>query len=188
MSVVVCLKDVKSKTVFMGTFSKRMLGSLAVQLPENINRIYDFSGFLAGNSGLADIKFLAVRIEEKFKSSQKQKEFELEDALKSILSNKVHELSKRNRYTESGGNVLGEIIVAYGETTVMLDSQLNVVYLDSPFWAVGYGADYVLGSLHSTASGSLSPRKRIMMALAAAANFDQSVGTPFVIKQTLPLR
>lgn len=54
------------------------------------------------------------------------------------------------------------------------------------FDAVGGGDELALGALHATSLGRLSPRRRLQIALEAAARFNGNVSAPFVFVSTSP--
>jgi hypothetical protein len=61
-----------------------------------------------------------------------------------------------------------------------MDSDFHIGEVDVPYMAEGSGQELALGSLFSTGSVK-TPRKRIRMALEAAAKFNMSVRGPFTI-------
>jgi hypothetical protein len=61
-----------------------------------------------------------------------------------------------------------------------MDSDFHIAEVDVPYMAEGAGQELALGSLFSTAQVK-TPRKRVRMALEAAAKFNMSVRPPFTI-------
>jgi ATP-dependent protease HslVU (ClpYQ) peptidase subunit len=61
-----------------------------------------------------------------------------------------------------------------------MDSDFHIGEVDVPYMAEGSGQDLALGSLFSTGTVK-TPRKRVRMALEAAAKFNMSVRGPFTI-------
>jgi ATP-dependent protease HslVU (ClpYQ) peptidase subunit len=79
---------------------------------------------------------------------------------------------------ESGGT----FILGYKEQLFVVDSDFQVGIPAEGFAAVGCGANYSLGSLHTTAALNLPPQNRVELALEAAAAFSGGVLPPFNIK------
>lgn len=77
---------------------------------------------------------------------------------------------------ESGGCFL----VGYNGRLYFVDADYQVNSYADGYFATGSGEDYATGSLFSTEC--LKPRKRIKMALEAAAKFSTTVCPPFVIE------
>lgn len=99
--------------------------------------------------------------------------------------------SIRNAFREHGfgnfsntddGDQGGVFIFAVQETgrIFTVDSDFHIGEIDVPFVAEGGGQELALGSLFSTGSVK-TPRKRVRMALEAAAKFNMSVRPPFTI-------
>jgi len=61
-----------------------------------------------------------------------------------------------------------------------MDSDFHIGEADVQYMAEGAGQELALGSLYSTAQVK-TPRKRVRMALEAAAKFNMSVRPPFTI-------
>lgn len=83
-------------------------------------------------------------------------------------------LSKRDD-VESGGTFL----VAHRRGLFRICDDFQVAISTHDFDAIGCGADYALGSLHSTSSLLASPEARIRSALDAAESFSAGVRGPF---------
>jgi hypothetical protein len=99
--------------------------------------------------------------------------------------------SIRNAFREHGfgnfsnnddGDQGGVFIFAVQETgrIFTVDSDFHIGEIDVPFVAEGGGQELALGSLFST-NLIKTPRKRVRMALEAAAKFNMSVRPPFTI-------
>jgi ATP-dependent protease HslVU (ClpYQ) peptidase subunit len=82
---------------------------------------------------------------------------------------------------ESGGSFLlgyeGELWTIYNDFQV----GRNICGYE----AMGSGAEYAIGSLHSTEAIHLRPRLRVLAALRAAAKFNAAVSAPFTIMNTM---
>lgn len=74
------------------------------------------------------------------------------------------------------------LLIGYRGGVYVIDGDLQVSQLDSGYWAIGSGAEYALGALHASRSQK-DIRKRITIALEAAAAFCPSVGPPFVVER-----
>lgn len=97
------------------------------------------------------------------------------DAVRSCLKNGGW--AEREKEQERGGVFL----VAYRGRIFEIESDYQVGERDEPFSAVGCGADLALGSFYS--SEGLDPRKRVELALQAAAAFSAGVHPPFRIEE-----
>jgi hypothetical protein len=73
------------------------------------------------------------------------------------------------------------MIVGVGGRVFEIDNLLHVQLLDRGYVAAGGGGEVALGALY--ASKNLSPRKRVRLALEAAAAHLTGVAPPFVIKE-----
>lgn len=100
------------------------------------------------------------------------------DAVRTCLKDGGY-ASKVNE-NESGGVFL----VAYEGRVFRIDSDYQVGEGALSYEAVGCGEDIAMGSLYTTAGGSLSPVERIDVALKAAAAFSCGVEGPFMQMQT----
>jgi ATP-dependent protease HslVU (ClpYQ) peptidase subunit len=90
--------------------------------------------------------------------------------------------ARRENDREEGGTFLvgvrGDIFVVYED--------YQVGQAADGFAAVGCGDQVALGALYATAGSELTPRKRVMLALAAAERFSTGVRRPFVCLSQKP--
>jgi hypothetical protein len=83
--------------------------------------------------------------------------------------------------TEEGDQGGIFIVTVQGSGRIFtMDSDFHVAECDVPYMAEGAGQELALGSLFSTALVK-TPRKRVRMALEAAAKFNMAVRPPFTI-------
>jgi hypothetical protein len=78
----------------------------------------------------------------------------------------------------------GTFLVGIRGRLYCIESDYQVGIPACGYEAIGCGDDLVRGSLYST--GHLTPRRRIRVALEAAAAFSGGVAPPFVIKSVAP--
>jgi len=98
-------------------------------------------------------------------------------------------------HTESGIDHIGAkddtsgFLVGYRGRLFWLAYDLSVSQYETPYFAIGSGDAYALGSLHASAalasSVQLTPEQRVTMALEAACAFDIGCGGSIVI-ESLP--
>jgi len=84
-----------------------------------------------------------------------------------------------NDFGSKENNDYGSFLVGYRGKLYIIYEDLQVGENECGYASVGCGESYALGSLFSTPK--LSPRKRIEMALNAAAEFSGGVSPPFNI-------
>jgi ATP-dependent protease HslVU (ClpYQ) peptidase subunit len=87
--------------------------------------------------------------------------------------------SKENEREEGGTflvGVQGQLFTVYGD--------YQVARAADDFAAVGCGDQIALGALFGTAGADLSPRRRVLKALAAAERFSAGVRGPFICLKT----
>lgn len=98
------------------------------------------------------------------------------DAVRTTLKNGGW--AEKEREQERGGCFL----VAYRGRIFEIQSDYQVAERAEPFGAVGCGEDLALGALHATQK-LRDPRRRVEMALEAAAAFSAGVHPPFRIEE-----
>lgn len=91
----------------------------------------------------------------------------------------VRTVLKDNGYlkTESGREEIGCFLVGWRGSLFMVESDLQVGELSTPYAACGCGDHLVMGSLFTTEH----PERRIALALEAAETFSAGVRSPFTI-------
>ncbi len=111
----------------------------------------------------------------------------LDKFLRTRFVESVKEAFKENGYgnqnpgTEDGDEGGIFIITVQGAGRIFtMDSDFHIGEADVQYMAEGAGQELALGSLYSTAQVK-TPRKRVRMALEAAAKFNMSVRAPFTI-------
>lgn len=100
--------------------------------------------------------------------------------------NAVRKAYKASGYLKKSGDQEygGTFLLGYKSKLYCVDSDFQVGYSRDAYQAVGCGEDYALGAMHATeglAAGGLDPKKRVEMALQAAAHFSGGVTPPFTI-------
>ncbi|MEV4539611.1 hypothetical protein AB0J82_38140 [Asanoa sp. NPDC049518] len=96
------------------------------------------------------------------------------DALRDCL--KTGGWAAKENEREEGGTFL---VGVAGELFAIHDDY-QVAKAADGFAAVGCGDQIALGALHATANANLSPRRRVMSALAAAERYSAGVRGPFI--------
>ena len=102
------------------------------------------------------------------------------DAVRSCL--KTGGYAEEKDKVEKGGIFL----VAYRSRIFEIQSDYQVAERDEPYGAVGCGEDLALGALFASESTAKQPRKRVELALKAAAAFSAGVYPPFRIEELKP--
>jgi hypothetical protein len=84
---------------------------------------------------------------------------------------------------ESGVESGGCFLVGWRGSLYCIERDFQVAEVSHPYYACGCGEDLVLGSLYTTNKlrATLSPKKRIETALAAAEEFSAGVRAPFLV-------
>lgn len=98
--------------------------------------------------------------------------------------NAVRSCLKDGGYAEKEKDVErgGTFLVAYKGRIFGIEGDYQVGERVEPFNACGCGEDLAMGSLHSTAELIADPKKRVLMALEAAATFSAGVHAPFRVE------
>jgi ATP-dependent protease HslVU (ClpYQ) peptidase subunit len=113
------------------------------------------------------------------------------DPMRYMVSDFVHDLRitlKESGYTKVENNVevsAGQMLVAYNKKIFKIVSNYSVSE-EVDYVAIGSGTEAALGSLYTTSQEAelicdITPQRRIMLALQAAAKFDYYVDKPFDI-------
>ena len=97
----------------------------------------------------------------------------LVDLIRSAFN--THGFLEKNNGWES---TLGNIMIGLHGSIYVMEENFQVLRFQSKYHAIGSGQEIALGSLFST-SHIKTPKKRIEMALKAAANYCTTVGGPF---------
>ena len=85
--------------------------------------------------------------------------------------------SKVSDNQEEGGHCL----LGFNKNLYCIESDFQVGQPSCRYHAIGSGAAYALGSMHSTRNSKLSPKNRILKALEAASAHNMAVRPPFVV-------
>ncbi|MFE6305007.1 hypothetical protein [Nocardiopsis sp. NPDC057823] len=86
--------------------------------------------------------------------------------------------------SDSGVEETGQFLVGVRDRLFIVDSDYQIGESADGYAAVGCGADLALGSLHTTRGMDLKPRRRLKLALAAAAHHSAGVIAPFIYART----
>ena len=101
------------------------------------------------------------------------------DALRTALKDAGNAYKEKEQEQSAGYFLLG-----YRDRLFRIGSDYSFVEVCEGYDAIGSGCEVALGALHATHSLELAPRKRIELALEAAADFCTGVGGPFTIEET----
>ena len=85
---------------------------------------------------------------------------------------------------DSGRETAGTFLVGWRGKLYVIDNDMQVAELATPFAACGCGEDLVLGSLYTTEQFEIKPEERINIALSAAESFSAGVRGPFTVVST----
>ena len=102
------------------------------------------------------------------------------DALRTVL--------KDSGFTKIDDNVEtfedSSALIGYNGRLYCLEEDMQVGELIVPYAAIGCGADFAFGSIETSSklSKRMAPRKRVQLALEAAATFSAGVSAPFTIQ------
>jgi len=141
-------------------------------------KIFKLNGFVFGVCG-------SVRVSNALKYTLKLNVSETKDHT-SIYSFMVNTFTKNIRdclkesgclsvYRESHEMNDCELISMYNGEVYYMSGDFSIVKIDNPYFAIGAGYSYALGSLFSTI-GIKNPSERVRLAVSSAANFENSVG------------
>lgn len=83
--------------------------------------------------------------------------------------------------TKDGAERGGSFLVGYQGRLFGIEDDFQVMDPLDQFFAVGCGSDIALGSLYSTSQ--LKPKKRVLLALQASAEYSAGVRAPFLVKK-----
>jgi ATP-dependent protease HslVU (ClpYQ) peptidase subunit len=106
---------------------------------------------------------------------------EFVDALRECLTD-----GNALRYENQIASMPGSFLVGVAGRVYSVESDLQVGRLAYGYNTVGSGEPFALGSLHTTASMSIPPARRVRLALAAAAEHNPYVRAPFTVKTLKP--
>jgi len=114
------------------------------------------------------------------KPTEGQGEFEY--MIKSFIP-KIRSIFKKHGYLEINNNqeIGGTFLVGWRGKLYLVENDFQVAELNTPYAACGCGDQLVLGSLHATHKTTITPQKRIKMALQAAEDFSAGVRRPFTV-------
>ena len=95
----------------------------------------------------------------------------------------VREVAREHGFlkVDNGREELGTFLVGRRGTLYLVQNDLQVAELATPYAACGCGNDLALGAMYATESLKMAPRKRIETALKAAEAFSAGVRGPFTI-------
>ena len=86
---------------------------------------------------------------------------------------------------EGGSKEGGQFLLAYRDKLFIIDEDFQVGINDCGYASVGCGAQYAMGSLHTSSGFDFKPEDRVRMALKAASVFGVGIEAPFVVMDTL---
>lgn len=191
MTCIVAVRDPKAKRVLLaGDSTRTMNGYLRTTLPKSKGKVYEVAGFVVGHTGNGRIRHLTSSLKLKWVESGPSNSFNLEAVL---LEHIVPQLKKRAKdleflETEKGVPSLGgQILIAFGEEICQIGDDFSITPITGPYWAVGSGTYFALGSLYTSEGYGLNTKDRAILALKAAHQFTESVGPPYIWKATTPL-
>ena len=95
----------------------------------------------------------------------------------------VRECFSKNGFGDRDATMGGTFLVGYKGKLYTIEKDHQVGIPNTPYDAVGCGADLALGSLYTTQGSKLSPEERITLALKAASAFNAGVAPPFLIME-----
>lgn len=99
------------------------------------------------------------------------------DALRESLA----EHGARKKADDEEESFNGQLLVGYEGVLYSIEEDFDVGTHSDGHYAIGAGAQFAFGSLHATKGLIKDPRKRIEMALHAAAAYSSAVREPFTI-------
>lgn len=115
----------------------------------------------------------------------KEKQDEFEYMVCSFIPS-FRQIMKDNGYLKNnnGREEAGMFLVGWRGKLYIIEDDLQVAELSTPFAACGCGEDLVLGSLYTTEQFEINPEERINIALSAAESFSAGVRGPFTVIST----
>lgn len=88
---------------------------------------------------------------------------------------------KENGFGDKEATVGGTFLVGYHGKLYTINSDFQVGVPADPYDTVGSGSDLALGAMFANAKTKMTPEKRVIQALEAAATFNAGVAGPFYI-------
>lgn len=145
-------------------------------------KIFKSNGFLIGYSGsfrfgqLVRYKFIPPD-----RSDQRDVfEYMVSDFSEAIrILAKDHGVSKVEDNVEEITNI--SLLIGYQGRLFTLEEDFQIGEVINEYYAIGGGTDLALGSMYTTKDLKYTPKKRLQIALEAAAAFSKSVAPPFII-------
>jgi hypothetical protein len=178
MSCIVGLVD-EENTVWMGGDSAGVSGyDLRIRKDEKVFNIYPFIIGHTSSFRMGQILRYKLSPSDKLGSMGDYK------YMCTLFIDEVRSRLKENGYMKIKDNEEsgGEFLAGYNGKLYQIDSDFQVGECADGFDAIGCGANYALGSLHSTEYMTYA-KERIEQALEAAQRFSAGVREPFVIRK-----
>ena len=179
MTIIVGLIDEESKTIYMG-------GDSAGVAHYSLQKRKDPKVFINGEFIIGYTSSFRMGQLLRFKLNPPTRKIGMDvyEYMCTDFIDAVRECFKEGGYTEIENNVEagGTFLVGYAGRLFEVESDFQVAERLIDYTACGCGIDLALGSLHSTAYIThITPERRVLLALKAAAEFSVGVSDPFVI-------
>jgi len=178
---------IRKNHFFIAGDSRITCGSSVIDIPKTDRsmypKIFTNSGFVIGvcdSIRVANVLKYSLKINtkklHKYKNIHEFMVTEFVDSVRTCLTDSGC-MRKFSTSTEFA-NI--EMIVMYQGEVYQVGSWFSVIKVEEPYFAIGSGASYAKGSLHSTES-TKSPKKRLKIAIDSAKKYQSGVGGDTVI-------
>ena len=193
MTCIVAIRDPATRTILVAADSRCSMGDsmLKTTLPKSNGKVFEVAGFVLGLTGNARIRHLASSLNVNFGKNGPNAKFDLETTLLDVIVPKLKELAKKYDFYEVKNGIpslRGHMLIAFANQMCQIGDAFAVTPITGPYWAVGSGAYFALGSLFTSDHADTTVRERALKALAAASHFTDTVGPPFIVKETKSFR
>lgn len=154
--------------VHMGGDRRMSSGASFTKMKEP--KIHESSGgFIFGSSGNAAFLQILKYLSPPIREENTDDDVYITRDLAFTIYRKVAEM-----YGEEKENIYypeGEVIIGYRGEIYFIESYGGAIWLDSPYYAIGCGGAFALGSLRTSEKLNIKdPKKRIELAICAAAD------------------
>ena len=113
-----------------------------------------------------------------------RKKMDVDRWMNTVFIDVVRECLKDGGYAKKENNVEcgGQFMAAVWNRLFIVESDFQIAEYRKPYAAMGSGEEFAMGALYAMEKANEHPYDQVGVALAAAAQFTQSVGRPFHIK------
>jgi|SRR5690554_403381 len=180
MSCIVGIAE-KNGDIVMGADSAGIYGDYQIEVSRRSRKVFRKGNFLFGCGG--PFRYMQI-LQYAFTPSKINED---EDIFRYIVNTFIPEAKKcleaNGWLIHDNGRDVGSchFLVGHKGRLISVSGDFSIDELIYEYCAVGTGADFAYGSLHTTSKLSIATEQRILMALEAAEVFCREVRRPFTI-------